>query len=68
MMMESANISESIKADDDGVIPSSGSNIGVRGTNEVVLIQRYVSMERNGIAALCNAAQEPGEFFALQIK
>lgn len=57
-MVESA-ISEST----DDVIPTAASNnIGAHGA-KVVLIQRYLSMERSVIAAICNAAQEPGETF-----
>lgn len=57
-MVESA-MSEST----DDVIPTAASNnIGARGA-EVVLIQRYLNVERSVIAAICNAAQEPGETF-----
>lgn len=47
---------------------ADASSIGGRVADEMILIQRYRRLEFNVIAALCNAAQEPGEIILVCIQ
>ncbi len=59
-MMESA--SESNEGNNGVAAASTNNNDNNAGRGaDVILVQRYRCLERNVIAALCNAAQEPGE-------
>ena len=63
-MMESASEST---AGNNGAAASSNNNDNNAGRVDVIIVQRYRCLERNVIAALCNAAQEPGETITMTV-
>lgn len=52
-----ANIGDTTAADTNVTTNSGGNDDGIG----IFLIQRYSVLHNNILAALCNAAQEPGE-------